>query len=189
MSMISGNKESRGERDRRESTRLRGARSASRRKDRSSEDIYSGLRDRDRSSEDMPDLGLQQSDDRRTKQRLQRLNEAFSKGGFSINETPSRFGGTIPSPRQSYDVPGRRPAGEGSDRMERERVATLRSLLGQLEMPSPPMPRVRDMPNMTTEEMEPYNRPAPDINDAFFGPDRERFDIIEFLMNLTGRGR
>ena len=86
-------------------------------------------------------------------------------------------------------MPSRRPAMEGGDRMERERVATLRSLLGQLEMPSPPMPTVRDMPGMTTEEMEPYNRPADDINDAFFGPNRERFDIIEFLMNLTGRGR
>lgn len=184
MSMISGNEGPRGERDRRESTRLRGARSASRRKDRSSEDIADlGLRDRDRSNEDMPDLGL------RNKQRLQKLNEALSKSGLYRNETPPRFGGTIPSPQQRGSMPSRRPAMEGGDRMERERVATLRSLLGQLEMPSPPMPTVRDMPGMTTEEMEPYNRPAGDINDAFFGPDRERFDIIEFLMNLTNRGR
>ena len=50
-------------------------------------------------------------------------------------------------------------------------------------------PRVRDMPGMTTEEMAPYNRPADDINDAFFGPNRERFDIIDFLMNRPPGGK
>ena len=52
-------------------------------------------------------------------------------------------------------------------------------------------PRVRDMPGMTTEEMAPYNRPADDINDVFFGPNRQTPQIpgLEWLMNLTGRGR
>ena len=185
MSMISSDPDRTPRNDRRGSASLRGARNSSRRGRRPLEYIDGPppemLRELPRN------LSLQQSDDRRTKQRLQRLNEAFSKGGFSVNETPSRFGGTIPSPRQSYDVPGRRPAGEGSDRMERERVATLRALLGQMQMPTPPMPTMRDVPDMTPEEIAPYNQPAMDINDVFFGPDRKRFDVVEFLMGLMGR--
>jgi hypothetical protein len=57
----------------------------------------------------------------------------------------------------------------------------------QSRMQMPEEPRVRDMPDMSVEEMAPYNRPADNINDAFFGPDRERFDVIEFLMGLMGR--
>lgn len=111
------------------------------------------------------------------------------RGSEAANKLLSkpRFGGTIPSPQQRDSMPSRRPAMEGGDRMERERVATLRSLLGQLEMPTPPMPTMRDVPDMSPEEIAPYNQPAMDINDVFFGPDRKRFDIVEFLMNLRGR--
>ena len=98
---------------------------------------------------------------------------------------PRGFGGSIPSPRQSYETLSRRPAAEGGDRMERERIAQLRSLLGQMQMPVPPMPGMSDMGS--TVPGEGMNRPAPDINDAFFGPDRKRFDVVEFLMGLMGR--
>lgn len=99
------------------------------------------------------------------------------------------YGGDIPSPRQSYDAPSRRPSSAGGDRMERERIAQLRSLLGQMEMPVPPVPGMSDMGS--TVPGEGMNRPAPDINDAFFGPDRKPFqwtDIIDFLMNRPPGG-
>ncbi len=54
---------------------------------------------RDRSSEDITDLGL------RDKQRLEKINEGFAKSGLFTNEIPPRFGGSIPSPRQSYEMP------------------------------------------------------------------------------------
>ena len=172
MSMISGNEESRGERDRRESTRLRGARSASRRKDRSSEDIYNGLRDRDRSSEDMSRLALQL----REEQATQKFNDALAKSGLYTNEIPPRFGGTIPSPRQSYDEPSRRPSSAGG-----QRDALIRAYMARSENPE----------MGSTVPGEGMNRPAPDINDAFFGPDRKPFqwtDIIDFLMNRPPGG-
>ena len=50
----------------------------------------------------------------------------------------------------------------------------------------PQEPTFSDIPNMTPEQIAPYNKPAMDINDAFFGPDRKRFDIVEFIMNLIG---
>jgi hypothetical protein len=73
--------------------------------------------------------------------------------------------------------------------MERERIAQLRSLLGQMQMFVPPMPGMSDMGS--TVPGEGMNRPAPDINDAFFGPDRKPFqwtDIIDFLMNRPPGG-
>ena len=111
-------------------------------------------------------------------------DKMMKRGGMS----DSGYGGDIPSPRQRGAMPSRRPSMEGGDRMSREQVATLRALLGQLEGSSP---RVRDMPDMTPEEMAPYNRPADDINDVFFGPNRQTPQIpgLEWLMNLTGRGR
>lgn len=92
----------------------------------------------------------------------------------------NEFGGNIPSPRQSYEMPAPLPRSfdPGTD-------ALLRSYMSRMEAPEEP--RVRDMPNMSLEEMAPYNRPADDINDAFFGPDRKRFDVVEFLMGLMGR--
>ena len=80
-----------------------------------------------------------------------------------------RFGGSIPSPRQSYDEPSRRPSSAGGDR-----DAMIRAYMTRPEMGS-------------TAPGEGMNRPAMDINDAFFGPDRERFDVVEFLMGLMGR--
>ncbi len=171
MSMISGEQPRRSARQNSAALRGRSQQARATSRDRSSEE--------DRSSEDMTDLGL------RDKQRLEKINEGLAKSGLFTNEIPPRFGGSIPSPRQSYEMPSRRPSAAGGDRMERERIAQLRSLLGQMGMPTPPIPGVSDMGS--TVPGEGMNRPAPDINDAFFGPDRERFDVVEFLMGLMGR--
>jgi len=106
-------------------------------------------------------------------------------GGRQDSGAGERYGGDIPSPRQSYEGRSRRPSSAGGERMERERIAQLRSLLGQMQMPVPPMAGMSDMGS--TVPGEGMNRPAPDINDAFFGPDRKRFDVVEFLMGLMGR--
>jgi|DEB0MinimDraft_10_1074344.scaffolds.fasta_scaffold17106_2 hypothetical protein len=50
-------------------------------------------------------------------------------------------------------------------------------------------PTMDDIPELTPQEMQEYNRPAMDINDAFFGPDRKRFDVVEFLTALMGGGK
>lgn len=73
---------------------------------------------------------------------------------------------------------------QGLDTETMKEAARAMAIQSRMQMPEEP--RVRDMPNMTLEEMEPYNRPAPDINDVFFGPDRKRFDIVEFITNLIG---
>ena len=73
-------------------------------------------------------------------------------------------GGRIPSPKQM--TPEQARAKSIKKRMDR--------------------PTMDDIPELTPQEMQQYNRPAMDINDAFFGPDRKRFDIVEFLMGLTG---
>ena len=78
------------------------------------------------------------------------------------------YGGDIPSPRQSYDAPPRRPSSAGGDRDAMIRAPE--------EMGS-------------TVPGEGMNKPAMDINDAFFGPDRKRFDIVEFITNLIGGGK
>ena len=89
------------------------------------------------------------------------------------------YGGDIPSPRQSYDASGRRPSGAGGDRDARSRA-----LMARPEM----APMIR--PGMPQEEIDMYNKPQMDINDAFFGPDNgERFDIIAFISNLLRGGR
>jgi hypothetical protein len=89
------------------------------------------------------------------------------------------YGGDIPSPRQSYEGLERRPSSAGGDRDARNRAAMMESYMSRPEMGS-------------TVPGEGMNKPAMDINDAFFGPDRKPFqwtDIIDFLMNFTGRGR
>ena len=75
-------------------------------------------------------------------------------------------------------------------RREAARMAALQSVLFDQGTPMRPIssqPRMSDVPNMSQEEIDMYNRPAMDINDAFFGPDRKRFDVVEFLMGLMGR--
>jgi hypothetical protein len=94
----------------------------------------------------------------------------MKRGGMS----DSNYGGDIPSPRQSYDEPPRRPSSAGGDRDARNRAAMMESYMRRPEMGS-------------TVPGEGMNRPAMDINDAFFGPDRKRFDVVEFLMGLMGR--
>lgn len=77
----------------------------------------------------------------------------------------------IPSPRQSYDVEAR------------SRSIMMRPEMGMSEQP----PMIR--PGMSQEEIDMYNKPQMDINDAFFGPDNgERFDIVEFLANILRGG-
>ena len=91
----------------------------------------------------------------------------MKRGGMS----DSGYGGDIPSPRQSYEGRSRRPSSAGG-----ERDAMIRAYMSRMQPEG-----------ISQEEIDMYNRPAMDINDAFFGPDRERFDIIEFLMGLMGR--
>lgn len=83
----------------------------------------------------------------------------------------TRFGGNIPSPQQMTPEQAR-----------------IRALMEQLQMAgfsgeppnqtrTPQGRRFSDIPNMTTEEIAPYNKPADDINDAFFGGTNP-FDMI-----------
>lgn len=95
----------------------------------------------------------------------------MKRGGMS----DSGYGGDIPSPRQSYEGLDRRPSSAGGDR-----DAMIRAYMSRIEMPE-------EMGS--TVPGEGMNRPAMDINDAFFGPDRKRFDIVEFITNLIGGGK
>lgn len=169
MSMISDSSEP----DRRESASLRGARSASKRGRRPLEypartaPRASYVRKADIPKQITPEL---------PRNRFPRQDESLE----AVNFARILFG---PGALQ-----GRGGSGyQGLDTETMKEAARAMALRSRMQMPEEP--RVRDMPNMTLEEMQPYNRPADDINDAFFGPDRKRFDIIEFLMNLTGRGR
>jgi hypothetical protein len=96
----------------------------------------------------------------------------MKRGGMS----DSGYGGDIPSPRQRGDRDGRRPSSAGGDRDARNRAVMMESYMRRPEMGS-------------TVPGEGMNQPAMDINDAFFGPDRERFDIVEFITNLLRGGR
>lgn len=95
----------------------------------------------------------------------------MKRGGMS----DSGYGGDIPSPRQKGDRSGRRPSSAGGDR-----DAIMRAYMARMEVPD-------EMGS--TVPGEGMNQPAMDINDAFFGPDRERFDIVEFITNLLRGGR
>ena len=90
--------------------------------------------------------------------------------------SPPMPGGRIPSPRQSYEGLERRPSSAGG-----QRDALIRAYMARSETPE----------MGSTVPGEGMNRPAPDINDAFFGPDRKPFqwtDIIDFLMNRPPGG-
>lgn len=89
----------------------------------------------------------------------------------------------IPSPRQSYEKRSRRPSSAGGDRDARNRAAMMESYMARPEM----APMIR--PGMPQEEIDMYNKPQMDINDAFFGPDNgERFNVMEFLTRIFGGG-
>ena len=86
-----------------------------------------------------------------------------------------RFGGTIPSPQQMTPEQAR-----------------IRALMEQLQMGGfsgePPMqtrtpqePRVSDIPNMTPEQIAPYNKPADDLSDAVFGGTNPFDMLMKFL--------
>lgn len=90
--------------------------------------------------------------------------------------SPPMPGGRIPSPRQSYEGLERRPSSAGG-----QRDALIRAYMARSETPE----------MGSTVPGEGMNKPAPDINDAFFGPDRKPFqwtDIIDFLMNRLPGG-
>jgi len=106
----------------------------------------------------------------------------MKRGGMS----DSGYGGDIPSPRQKGDNSNARPLNVLPENMERERAITLRALMERLE---PSSSQMSDVPNMSPDEIAQYNRPAMDASDAFFGPDRKRFDIVEFITNLISGGR
>lgn len=182
MSMISGG----SERDRKGSARLRGARSnrpsagprmalrAGGTQDSGAmadepTELINSLRSRGRAQSPMLDLPPRPGTRRLPRQDESPEAQNFARILFGPGALQARGG----SGYQGLDT---------ETMKEAARAMALRSRMQMLEEP-----RVRDMPNMTLEEMQPYNRPAPDINDAFFGPDRKRFDIVEFLMNLRGR--
>jgi len=103
-------------------------------------------------------------------------------GELGYGEPPNRrrtapYGGDIPSPRQMSPERAR---------MDNMSAAQLQAMMDAMQMRSP-----QEMqPDMgSTVPGEGMNRPAPDINDAVFGPDRERFDIVEFITNLLRGGR
>jgi hypothetical protein len=90
--------------------------------------------------------------------------------------SPPMPGGRIPSPRQSYEGLERRPSSAGG-----QRDALIRAYMARSETPE----------MGSTVPGEGMNKPAMDINDAFFGPDRKPFqwtDIIDFLMNRPPGG-
>ena len=97
---------------------------------------------------------------------------------------PSGFGGDIPSPRQKGDGNVRRPSSAGGNR-----DAMIRAYMAAMQGAVPQEPTFSDIPNMTPEQIAPYNKPAMDINDAFFGPDRKPFqwtDVVDFLTKFSG---
>ena len=94
---------------------------------------------------------------------------------------PAKIDGDIPSPRQKGDGNVRRPSSAGGDR-----DAMMRAYMVAMQNAVPQEPTFSDIPNMTPKQIAPYNKPAMDINDAFFGPDRKRLDIVEMLSNLFG---
>ena len=99
---------------------------------------------------------------------------------------PPKFGGNIPSPDPngySSSAESRRPASAGGDR-----DAMLRSYMAAMQDAVPQEPTFSDIPNMTPEELAPYNKPADKPGDLFNQPgDRS---IIQMLMErLMGGGR
>lgn len=78
----------------------------------------------------------------------------------------SGYTAPIPSPQQGYNAPTRRPSSAGSDRDARNRA-----IMGRPEMANGGMgPTAEDIPNMSLEEIDMYNKPQMDINDAFLAP-------------------
>ncbi len=92
---------------------------------------------------------------------------------------PDKIGGNIPSPQQMTP-----------------KQARIRALMEQLQMAgfsgeppnqtrTPQEPRFSDIPDMTPEQLEQYNKPADDLGDAVFGGTNP----LEMLMKLFRGGR
>jgi len=96
---------------------------------------------------------------------------------------PAKIGGDIPSPRQEGDGNVRRPSSAGGDR-----DAMMRAYMVAMQNAVPQEPTFSDIPNMTPEELAPYNKPADKLGDIWDQPgDR---NIIEILIEkLMGGGR
>jgi len=62
--------------------------------------------------------------------------------------------------------------------------ARERALMGRPEMAPmlPQEPTMQDVPGMTPEQIAPFNRPAPNLNDAVFGD----VNPAEFIRRLLG---
>jgi hypothetical protein len=87
----------------------------------------------------------------------------------------------IPSPRQSYDAPTRRPSSAGGDRDARNRAAMMESYMSRPEMMNDPeFGTMR--PGMSQEEIDMFNKPQMDIDDAFFGPETRGMTVFDMIF-------
>ena len=83
---------------------------------------------------------------------------------------PSRtMGGRIPSPQQSYNVDARNQAIMSRPEMMRPEM-----------MDDPEFGTMR--PGMSQEEIDMFNKPQMDINDAFFGPETRGMTLIDMIV-------
>lgn len=83
------------------------------------------------------------------------------------------------------------PGLDAGNMMNAARAAALQSRLFDAGTPAPPINRrMSDVPNMTQDEIDMYNKPGMDINDAFFGPGNgERFNVMDWLRGFQMGGR
>lgn len=80
---------------------------------------------------------------------------------------------------------------DAGNMMNAARAAALQSRLFDAGTPAPPINRrMSDVPNMTQDEIDMYNKPDMDINDAFFGPGNgDRFNVMDWLRGFQMGGR
>lgn len=93
----------------------------------------------------------------------------------------------IPSPRQSYEKRSRRPSSAGGDRDARNRAAMMESYMARPEMGMSEEPSMI-RPGMSQEEIDMYNKPQMDINDAVFGPETRGMTLIDMLIRAIMGG-
>jgi hypothetical protein len=96
------------------------------------------------------------------------MSPSSKKPGALTAKGGSGYNAPIPSPRQSYDVDARSQA-----------------IMSRPEMMAPEMvdPEFGTMrPGMSQEEIDMYNKPQMDINDAFFGPETRGMTLIDMII-------
>ena len=75
------------------------------------------------------------------------------------------------------------PGLDTENMMDAARAAALQSRLFDAGTPAPPINRrMSDVPNMTQDEIDMYNQPQMDINDAFFGPETRGMTLIDMII-------